>query len=93
MEVIDALTYPDVNFVSTSITQSGDSIKVAGKMTFHGVVKDIIIPAACTWSANKLKVQGNFDLSLTEFKIERPALLLIPVDDVLKFSFVVVFGL
>lgn len=93
MEVIDAITYPEANFVSTSVAQTGDSVKVAGKMTFHGVTRDIVIPAVCQWSAGKLKVQGQFDLSLTEFKIERPSLLMIPVDDALKFSFVAVFAL
>jgi polyisoprenoid-binding protein YceI len=93
MEVIDALSYPEASFASTSVSQNGDSIKVSGKMTFHGVTKDIVIPAACRWSDGKLKVQGQFDLSLTEFKVQRPSLLLMPVDDALKFSFVAVFAL
>lgn len=93
MEVIDALTYPEASFVGTSVAQAGDSLKVSGKMTFHGVTKDIVIPAACQWSDGKLKVQGQFDLSLTEFKIQRPSLLMMPTDDALKFSFVAVFAL
>ncbi len=93
MEVIDALSYPEVDFVSTSVSQNGDSLKVSGKMTFHGVTKDIVIPAACRWESGKLTVQGKFDLSLTAFKVQRPSLLMMPVDDALKFSFVAVFAL
>ena len=93
MEVIDALSYPEVDFMSTSVSQVGDSLKVSGKMTFHGVTKDIVIPAACRWENGKLTVQGKFDLSLTEFKIQRPSLLMMPTDDALKFSFVAVFAL
>jgi polyisoprenoid-binding protein YceI len=91
MEVIDALDYPDVNFTSTSIVQSGDSLTVTGRLTFHGVTHDIVAHAISVWSPTSLEVQGKFDLSLTAFKIERPTLLMIPVDDTLRFTFTTVF--
>lgn len=86
MEVVESIKYPDVTFASTSVTQNGDSLSVAGKLTFHGVTKDIVMTGATKWSQNKLEVQGSFELSITAFKIERPSLLMIPVDDALKFS-------
>ena len=93
MEVIDALDYPDAEFVSSSVKSNDDSLKVYGKLTFHGITKDIVISAIKKLDGNKLLVKGNFDISLTEFKIERPSLLLIPVSDDLKFSFVENFNL
>jgi polyisoprenoid-binding protein YceI len=93
MEVIDAITYPDVTFLSTSIIQNADSLKAMGKLTFHGVTKDIIIIAATTWKPNQLEVKGSFDLSLTDFKVERPSLLMIKCDDTLRFLLSVVFKL
>ncbi len=93
MEVIDAISYPDVDFKSSSITQVGDSLKVTGKLTFHGVTQDIVALAASKWSSDKLEVRGSFILSLTAFKIERPSLLMIPVEDALRFTFTAVFGL
>jgi polyisoprenoid-binding protein YceI len=93
MEVIDAITYPDVMFLSTSVVQNGDSVKVAGKLTFHGVTKEIVIAATTKWSPNRLEVSGAFDISLTEFKVERPSLLMIKSDDILKFSLIAVFKL
>lgn len=93
MEVIDALSYPDARFASTNISQKGDSLKVAGKLTFHGITKDILISAATKWSKDKLVVNGNFDISLTAFKVERPSLLMIPVKDTLKFSLTQVFNI
>jgi polyisoprenoid-binding protein YceI len=92
MEVIDALTFPDVTFSSTSIAQRGDSLSIAGKLTFHGVTKDIVATAVSKWSPNRLEVRGSFDLSLTAFNIERPSLLMIPVEDTLRFSFIGVFA-
>ena len=87
MEVIDAISYPEVSFVSSSITQSGDSLRVTGKLTFHGVTRDIVAMAASKWSPDKIEVRGSFVLSLTDFKIERPSLLMIPVEDALQFTF------
>ena len=92
MEVIESIKYPDVTFASTSVTQTGDSISVAGKLTFHGVTKDIVMTGGAKWSQNMLEVQGRFELSITAFKIERPALLMIPVDDALKFSLKAAFA-
>jgi polyisoprenoid-binding protein YceI len=86
MEVIDAILYPDVSFTSTSVSHHGDSVAVTGKLVFHGQTRDIVIAAVSKWSTNKLEIQGRFDLSLTDFKIERPSLLMIPVEDKLSFS-------
>ena len=91
MEVIDALTYPEATFASASISQSGDSVKVTGKLTFHGITKEIVIPAALKWSPNRLDVHGDFDISLTAFQIERPSLLMIPVSDRLQFTVVAAY--
>jgi polyisoprenoid-binding protein YceI len=93
MEVIDAISYPNVKFTSTSIKQTGDKLEIAGKLTFHGVTKPITINAVSKWENNKLTVTGNFEISLTEFRVERPSLLLIPVKDELKFTFTEVFNL
>ena len=86
MEVIDAFTYPDVSFSSTSVAQQGDSVFVHGTLTFHGVTNDVTIAGKDTWTGSSLIVDAHFSLSLTAFKIERPSLLLIPVNDELKFS-------
>jgi polyisoprenoid-binding protein YceI len=89
MEVIDALTFPEARFVSTGILQHGDSITVNGKLTFHGVTKDIQANARTQWSERQLVVAGGFEATLTGFNIERPSLLLIPVEDRLAFTFTV----
>jgi polyisoprenoid-binding protein YceI len=91
MEVIDAITYPEVTFASTSIAQAGDSVNVTGKLTFHGVTKEIVLRGLSTWSDHKLVVHGGFAISLTGFNIERPSLLMIPVEDALTFSIVAAF--
>jgi polyisoprenoid-binding protein YceI len=86
MEVVDALTYPEAGFTGGAITHNGDSISVAGKVTFHGVTKDATMRGMISWSPEKVNVRGGFSLSLTEFGIERPSLLMIPVSDSLRFE-------
>jgi len=91
MEVIDAIDYPDASFSSTSITQTGDSIHLTGRMMFHGVTNDVYINGTTQWSGNSLTVNGNYSVSLTGYKIDRPSLLLIPVEDALTFDFTAEF--
>jgi polyisoprenoid-binding protein YceI len=86
MEAIDALTYPEVTFTSTSIAQAGDSVRVTGNLMFHGVTKEVVIAALLKWSENRLVVQGSFGISLTGFNVDRPSLLMIPVEDALNFT-------
>ncbi len=93
MEVIDAISDPNATFLSTGVESNGDSLKVYGKLTFHGVTKDILINAAADWSGNKLIINGSFNISLTEFKVDRPSLLLIPVNDTLRFTLKQVFNI
>ena len=91
MEVIDGITYPNVKFIGTSVSQSGDSVKATGKLTFHGVTKEVYINAVAKWSDKKLWVNGSFNISLTAFNIERPSLLMVPVKDIMRFTFNQVF--
>lgn len=93
MEVVDAITYPYVTFTSTSVTQYGDSLRIAGKLTFHGVTGDITMLGKASWMPNKLEVHDGFVLSLTAFKVERPSLLMVPVNDDLHFALDAVFNI
>jgi polyisoprenoid-binding protein YceI len=92
METIESIYYPDAWFVSDGIAKDGDSLKVAGKLTFHGVTKSIVISVFPVWSDKKLTISGSFSISLTAFKVERPSLMMIPVKDELKFKLTQVFN-
>ena len=91
MEVIDALSFPDVRFTSTAIVQTGDSAYVTGDLTFHGVTKPVVAALLLQWSNGGLRAVGRMDVSLQAFAIERPSLLMIPVEDDLRFDIVAVF--
>jgi polyisoprenoid-binding protein YceI len=91
MEVIDAISFPEAGFASTRVTQAGDSLTVSGKLTFHGVTKDAVMKGSVKWSGTSLVVRGEFTVSLIAFNIERPSLLMIPVEDALTFSIAATF--
>ncbi|MFN3560432.1 MAG: YceI family protein [Chloroherpetonaceae bacterium] len=91
MEVIDAFTYPEVSFISDSITTNANELSVSGKLSFHGVTKPISFSAKAQSQNGKTTVEGNITVKLEDFKVERPKLALIPTDEFLYISFVVVF--
>lgn len=93
METVNAITYPDVRFISTSVTPKGDSLEVDGNLTFHGVTNKISMEVFPDWMNDKLVVTGKFDISLTAFKIQRPSLFLIPINDKCVFTLKEVFNL
>ena len=93
MEVVDAMSFPEVTFTSTSIVQQGNSLIVGGKLTFHGVTNEVTATAIPEWGSDKLIVHAIMPISLTAFKVERPALLFVPVHDTLKFTLTAAFPL
>jgi polyisoprenoid-binding protein YceI len=93
MEVIDAMSFPEATFKSTSIVPQGNALIVGGKLTFHGVTNDVTATAKLEWGSDKLIVHATMPISLTAFKVERPSLLFIPVHDTLKFTLTAAFPL
>lgn len=92
MEVTEALKYPAVNFVSTSVTYA-DKILVKGNLTFHGVTKAVQFYITDQVSGNTHKVEGNFQCKLTDFNIDPPSLMFVKTDDELKLSFSISFSI
>lgn len=91
LEVLDALEYPTVAFVSTSIATVDAHLTVKGELTFHGQTHPVTFTAESESSDHVLTVRGAAHVSLTAFGIERPSLLMIPVDDTLQIAFAMVF--
>lgn len=91
MEVIDALSYPEARFVGSRIVPHGDSLTVTGQLTFHGITREVTARALQHWAPGSLTVSGGFTISLADFNVERPSLLMIPVEDQLTFSFTAAF--
>ncbi len=94
LEVLDALKYPNVTFVSESIQTGADGVlTIKGKLTFHGVPKPVVIQATRQDAANHLTITGAFNVSMTDHTVERPSLLGMKTDDTIAMTFTAVFTL
>jgi polyisoprenoid-binding protein YceI len=99
-EVLEAARYPKVEIKAltdgltapASFPASVDkTFKV--QVSFHGVNQTLDVPVKVTFeSAQRVRAQCSFQLSLEAFKVERPSLMFKKVDDALKIDADVVFG-
>jgi polyisoprenoid-binding protein YceI len=85
-EVLEAARYPFVVFKGTTrvampIRPGTARVDVAGELDLHGNKRPMTLPAELTFSGDGVAVRATMEVSLDEFRIERPALLLVKVDD------------
>ncbi|MFN3487845.1 MAG: YceI family protein [Emticicia sp.] len=93
LEVLESLKYPNVTFVTNKIKAVAETLTLEGNLTFHGITKPVTIIATREDFANKLVFEGKFDVSLTDYKVERPSLFGIKTDDIMHFKFKFIFKL
>lgn len=82
----DALDYPIVRFVSTNIEIYGDSLKINGDLSFHGVTKNINSVARVNFE-DGVKVAGSFAIELSDFNVKRPTFLLMQIANTIKIDY------
>ncbi len=86
LEVLEALKYPFVEFVSDSIHSENQNYRIFGQLTFHGVRRPIDFQVTPLFEKNGIRIKGGFAIKLTDFKIKPPSLLFIPVEDLLRID-------
>ncbi len=98
-EVAETTKFPTVELkaVGTGLTPPTSfpatlEKKFQGELTFHGVKKNIEVPVTVTFeSPGKVKTVSHFSINLEEYKIERPSLLFVKVDDALAIDVDIMF--
>nr|WP_225937504.1 YceI family protein [Myxococcus sp. RHSTA-1-4] len=98
-EVTEAAKFPLIDFKgsATGVTLPESfpakvPVKLKGDLTFHGVKQTIEVPMTVLFSTDKEAVaEGTFDISLEAYKVERPSLLMVKVDDKLVLESKLVF--
>jgi polyisoprenoid-binding protein YceI len=91
IEVLDALTLPNITFSSTSIKYNGTEILATGKLQFHGVTKEVQFVVKPKKENNQWLYEGEFPVLLESYNVKRPSLLFVKADDLMKIRFVLVF--
>jgi polyisoprenoid-binding protein YceI len=92
MEVLDGLTYPRIIFSSNSVQYTPDGILVKGKLQFHGVERMIEAKVKQEKVNRKLVFSGTLPVLLEDYKVERPGLLFVKVDNLVKIDFQVAYN-
>lgn len=87
LEITDAIKYPSVTFVSTTIKEEGSNVDISGIINFHGVNKPIHFIGNEIVVNNKKIINGEFIVLLEDFKIERPSMMLMKTDNEMKMNF------
>ena len=86
---LDVFQYPYVMFVSNEISVEGINASIKGKLTFHGITKDINLTADISFS-DGFNAEGSFIILLSDYEVERPALLFKKIADEMKLKFHIV---
>lgn len=92
--VLEPAKFPEIVFRSTGVKgkQLGAvqyELKIAGKLTLHGVTRAIVIPAKVTVSGKDLRAVGEFSINRSDFKVKATSAFhgMIRVRNKVKFTF------
>jgi polyisoprenoid-binding protein YceI len=96
-EVLETSRFPEIVFESTrvSATPGGDgrySVSLSGRLTLHGVTRELSIPAQLAQIGDMQRAFGEFSLRQTDFGIKLVSVAggALKVKDELQFSFDIV---
>jgi len=80
---VEEFLYPYVQFKSSSINKNinRDEYSIVGFLSFHGISKEIEVIAQVEKVENELIGKTMFEINLDDFEIEKPSLLLIPIEE------------
>ena len=68
---LDIANYPTMSFVSTSATPGeGNKLTLNGKLTMHGVTKDVSLPIDAVLKGNTIDGKGSVKLNTSDFGIK-----------------------
>jgi polyisoprenoid-binding protein YceI len=87
MEMVEAMKYPTVDFSSSVVKPEGDGYLVSGNLTFHGITRPVSFHVTPKSAAGKVEIIGEFAVKLSDYKVERPSLLFVPIEDKLTIRF------
>ena len=92
LEITDALTYPNITFVSTAVKNlGGGKYLVKGDISFHGQKRPVEMTVTEEKKEDRRIFSSAFVLLLEDFKIERPSLMLVKTDNEMKMVLKMVF--
>jgi polyisoprenoid-binding protein YceI len=90
---LDVQQFPTATFVATSatvpaaISSSPVDVTVIGKLTIHGVTKDVTVNARAQLAGSKAEIAGNTSIVMTDYGVSPPPAPFVTVDPNLLLEF------
>jgi len=91
LEVAEGIKFPNVTFTAGDIQQKEDKLLIKGKLTFHGITRDLAFEALKKTEGKNIQVSGGFEVKLSDFNIEPPSLLGFVTEDSFKIRFQMIY--
>ena len=85
---VESLKYPNVTFKSKKFnyTSLDKIILIDGILDFHGIKKSIIAKINLMENSSSIIGKCSFDISLSEFNINKPKLLMLSINDIISIE-------
>ena len=90
---LDVQQFPTATFTATSasvpggMTNQAVDVSVTGKLTIHGVTRDVTIKAKAQLVGGKAEIAGSTSISMTDYGVSPPQMPFVTVDSTLLLEF------
>jgi polyisoprenoid-binding protein YceI len=90
---LEVQQFPNATFTATSaavpgtISTSQVDITVAGKLTIHGVTKDVTVSAKAQAAGDKIEIAGTIAINMTDYGVTPPLAPFVTVDPAATIDF------
>ena len=90
---LDVQQFPNATFTATSVSVPGAissqavDVTVTGKLTIHGVTKDVTIKAKAQLSGSKAEIAGSTSINMTDYGVSPPHVPFVTVESAVVIEF------
>ena len=90
---LDVQQFPNATFTATSasvpgaISSQAVDVTVTGKLTIHGVTKDVTVNGKAQLAGNKAEIAGSTSIVMTDYGVSPPQVPFVTVDSTLLIEF------
>jgi polyisoprenoid-binding protein YceI len=90
---LDVQQFPNATFTATSVAIPGTissqsvDVSVTGKLTIHGVTKDVAVTAKAQLVGGKAEIAGSTSIVMTDYGVSPPQVPFVTVDSTLLIEF------
>ncbi len=93
LDYTEADKYAAVSFTSEAISYTANTLSVSGKLSFHGISKNISFQVTEKEDGNHKIITGGFILQLEDFQVKRPSVMFVKSSNDLKIDLHVEYDL